>query len=208
MAATLGFDPARAARRLRRAALLHDIGKLGVSNRILDKPGTLTDAERSPRSRRDPAHTLEILGRGVPIFEPNSPDLAANHHEKLDGSGYPPRRLTAEALDLPMRTLVVADIFEALTADRPYRAEHADGEGTRHHACRGRHAAGRAVVRRARGVAARLRQRPGGGGLMDIRLSEIVAALSFALDLTEGQPMGHALRTCLIAMELGAAGWG
>ena len=100
-----------------RAGLLHDIGKLAISNRILDKPGKLTDEEfREIQSH--PVYTLHILER-APCFA-DLADLAANHHEKLDGSGYP-RALSAEALDLPMRVLTVADIYEALTAERPYR---------------------------------------------------------------------------------------
>ncbi len=65
-----------------------------------------------------PVYSLQILER-APCFSALA-DLAANHHEKLDGSGYP-RGLTAKDLDLPMRVLAVADIYEALTADRPYR---------------------------------------------------------------------------------------
>jgi putative nucleotidyltransferase with HDIG domain len=117
IAAVLGFDGERR-RTLRRAALLHDIGKLAISNRILDKPGKLTDEEFSV-IQSHPVHTLSILRR-APCFAELA-DLAANHHEKLDGSGYP-RSLTAEALDLGMRILVVADIYEALTAERPYRS--------------------------------------------------------------------------------------
>jgi putative nucleotidyltransferase with HDIG domain len=117
IAGVLGFD-AEQRRTLRRAALLHDIGKLAISNRILDKPGKLTDEEfRVIQSH--PVHTLSILQR-APCFAELA-DLAANHHEKLDGSGYP-RSLSAEALDLPMRVLAVADIYEALTAERPYRS--------------------------------------------------------------------------------------
>ncbi|MCU0633660.1 MAG: HD domain-containing protein [Gemmatimonadaceae bacterium] len=104
--------------RLRRAALLHDIGKLGVSNRILDKPGPLEPAERAAVERH-PAFTFEILSR-VGAFA-DIAEMAALHHEKLDGSGYPWRR-TGESLDRWARILAVADIFEALTADRPYRA--------------------------------------------------------------------------------------
>jgi HD-GYP domain-containing protein (c-di-GMP phosphodiesterase class II) len=114
--AALGFD-AEAQRTLRRAGLLHDIGKLAVSNRILDKPGKLTDDEFAA-VRSHPAYTLRILER-APCFAQFA-ELAANHHEKLDGSGYP-RGLRAEQLDLAMRVLTVADIYEALTARRPYR---------------------------------------------------------------------------------------
>jgi HD-GYP domain-containing protein (c-di-GMP phosphodiesterase class II) len=115
--AALGFD-AIARRILLRAGLLHDIGKLAVSNHILDKPGKLTD-EEFRAIKTHPVHTLRILER-APCFAELA-DLAANHHEKLDGSGYP-RSLEAGDLDLPMRVLAVADIYEALTADRPYRA--------------------------------------------------------------------------------------
>ncbi len=116
IAAVLGFD-ADERRILRRAGLLHDIGKLAVSNCILDKPGKLTE-EEFRAMQTHPVHTLRILER-APCFAELA-ELAANHHEKLDGSGYP-RSLDADDLDLPMRMLAVADIFEALTADRPYR---------------------------------------------------------------------------------------
>jgi putative nucleotidyltransferase with HDIG domain len=116
LAAHLGFD-ADQQRELRRAGLLHDIGKLGVSNRILDKPGKLDDAEWATM-RRHPTWTLEILRR-IPAFAALA-EVAANHHEKLDGSGYG-RGLTGASLSLPARILAVADIAEALTADRPYR---------------------------------------------------------------------------------------
>jgi putative nucleotidyltransferase with HDIG domain len=116
LAGELGFDAAQQ-RELRRAGLLHDIGKLGVSNRILDKPGKLDDAEWATM-RRHPTWTLEILRR-IPAFS-DLAEVAANHHEKLDGSGYG-RGLGGAALSLPARILAVADIAEALTADRPYR---------------------------------------------------------------------------------------
>ena len=115
--AQLGFD-ADAQRKMRRAGLLHDIGKLGVSNRILDKPGMLTLEERA-EVERHPLYTWEILLR-VPAFA-DFAWTAALHHEKLDGSGYP-WKLDRRALDLPARVLAVADIYEALVADRPYRA--------------------------------------------------------------------------------------
>jgi len=116
ISSVLGFD-ADERRSMRRAALLHDIGKLAISNRILDKPGRLTDEEfRAVKAH--PVYTRQILAR-APCFA-SLADLAANHHEKLDHSGYP-RALGAPDLDLPMRILAVADVYEALTADRPYR---------------------------------------------------------------------------------------
>jgi putative nucleotidyltransferase with HDIG domain len=116
IAGVLGFD-ADERQVLRRAALLHDIGKLAISNLILDKPGKLSD-EEFRAIQTHPVHTLRILER-APCFA-GLADLAANHHEKLDGSGYP-RSLDSADLDLPMRVLAVADIYEALTAERPYR---------------------------------------------------------------------------------------
>jgi putative nucleotidyltransferase with HDIG domain len=111
-----GFD-AESLRRLRRAALLHDIGKLGISNRILDKPGPLTEEERR-QIQRHPQHTQRILER-VAAFAPIV-DVAASHHERLDGRGYH-RRLSGAALCPLSRALAVADVAEAITADRPYR---------------------------------------------------------------------------------------
>ena len=112
----LGFD-AVARRDLRRAGLLHDVGKLAISNLILDKPGKLTHDEFT-LIKQHPVFTREILER-APCFAPIA-DLAANHHERLDGTGYP-RGLAGADLGLPMRVLAVADVYEALTADRPYR---------------------------------------------------------------------------------------
>ena len=107
-----------AQRRAYRAGLLHDIGKLGVSNLILDKPGALDAPERTLMERH-PFYTWEILSR-VPAFR-DFAWSAALHHERLDGSGYP-WHLSGNRLDMTARILCVADVFEALTADRPYRA--------------------------------------------------------------------------------------
>jgi HD-GYP domain-containing protein (c-di-GMP phosphodiesterase class II) len=122
----LGFSAAQIVR-LRRAALLHDIGKLGVPNRILDKPSGLTTEEWSI-VRQHPAHTLHIL-RAVPGFRDFAFD-AACHHEKLDGSGYH-RGYTAERLTPTARALAVADIADALLADRPYRPSMEPGDALR-----------------------------------------------------------------------------
>jgi HD-GYP domain-containing protein (c-di-GMP phosphodiesterase class II) len=105
-------------RRMRCAGLLHDVGKLGVSNRILDKNGPL-DTEERAAVEAHPRFTWEILSR-IDAFR-DFAWLASVHHEKLDGSGYP-WKLGADRLDDLARILVVADIYEALTADRPYRA--------------------------------------------------------------------------------------
>jgi HD-GYP domain-containing protein (c-di-GMP phosphodiesterase class II) len=111
----LGLDERR---RLQRAALLHDIGKLGVSNQVLDKPGKLDDVEWVEMQR----HSIlgeEILSR-IAAFA-DLARVAGAHHEKLDGSGYP-RKLTGDAIDLETRIVACADVFDALTAERPYRA--------------------------------------------------------------------------------------
>jgi putative nucleotidyltransferase with HDIG domain len=105
-------------RRLVRAGLLHDIGKLGVSNRILDKPGPMTPDERAAMERH-PLFTAEVLER-VGAFN-EIVETAARHHERLDGTGYP-WGLSGAQLDPAARILAVADVYEALTADRPYRA--------------------------------------------------------------------------------------
>jgi HD-GYP domain-containing protein (c-di-GMP phosphodiesterase class II) len=102
---------------LYRAALLHDIGKLGVSSRILDKPGPLSRREWET-VRCHPRWSREILAR-VSAFGAVA-RIAAAHHERLDGSGYD-QGLTAEQLDQPSRILAVADVAEALSAKRPYR---------------------------------------------------------------------------------------
>lgn len=103
--------------RLRRAALLHDIGKLSVPNRILDKPGKLDEDEWTV-VRTHPHFTYEILAR-VPVFSEFAYD-ASSHHERIDGRGYH-RGVPGEALSQTARILAAADIFDALSAARPYR---------------------------------------------------------------------------------------
>ncbi|HYH83617.1 MAG TPA: HD domain-containing phosphohydrolase, partial [Longimicrobium sp.] len=112
----LGFGAARLAE-LRRAALLHDIGKLGVSNRILDKPARLSDGEMAI-VRRHPEYTVRILSR-VGRFRELA-EVAGAHHERIDGRGYH-RGLAAGTLSADARILAVADIYDALSAARPYR---------------------------------------------------------------------------------------
>lgn len=123
IAAELGYSQDRR-RWLRRAALLHDIGKLAISNTILDKPGKLTDSEFAT-VKSHPVHSREILAR-IKVFEDLAP-VAGGHHEKLDGSGYPDG-LKGGQIDMDTRIVTVADIFDALTADRPYRGPMPEGE--------------------------------------------------------------------------------
>jgi putative nucleotidyltransferase with HDIG domain len=119
IATQMGFNQP-ALRELRRAALLHDLGKLSISNRILDKPGPLTDAER------DTFHEHPLLAEQILARVPSLREIAAvasAHHERLDGSGYP-RGLAGDQLTMPMRILAVADVYEALISERPYRGAH------------------------------------------------------------------------------------
>jgi putative nucleotidyltransferase with HDIG domain len=102
---------------VRRAALLHDIGKLSVSNAILEKPDKLT-AEEWTVMRMHPAYTRTIL-RNIRGFDQLA-YVAAAHHERLDGTGYP-EGLTAESMSIPARIIAVADVYQALTEKRPYR---------------------------------------------------------------------------------------
>ena len=112
----LGFKGQRLTT-LRRAALLHDIGKLAVPNTILDKPAKL-DAAEWECVRKHPFYTQEILSK-IRGFE-RITEVAAAHHERLDGRGYF-RGLTAKELDVDMRIIAVADVYDALSAKRPYR---------------------------------------------------------------------------------------
>jgi len=98
--------------------LLHDIGKIGISDAILYKPGLLTDDERDDM-RRHPVIGEEIV-RGID-FLAGARQVVRSHHERWDGAGYPDG-LAGERIPLAARVFAVADTFDALTSDRPYRA--------------------------------------------------------------------------------------
>lgn len=102
---------------VRRAALVHDIGALGVSNSVWDHPGGLTPAAWE-RVRTHPYLTERILARPAALAQFGA--LAAMHHERLDGSGYP-RGLRGESLPLAARILAAADTYHALREPRPHR---------------------------------------------------------------------------------------
>lgn len=102
---------------LRRAGLLHDIGKLAVSTSILEKPGKL-DEEEFQVIRSHPKYSFMILRR-IESFEEIS-QIASAHHERLDGRGYW-QGLGAAELTMEMRIMTVADVYDALSANRPYR---------------------------------------------------------------------------------------
>jgi len=116
IARTLGLPKARC-QLIRRASLLHDLGKLSLPNTILDKSGGLS-AKEWKRVQQHPRLTRQILARIEPFKEIAA--IAGAHHERLDGSGYPDQ-LTAPDIPLEVRILAVADIYRALTEKRPYR---------------------------------------------------------------------------------------
>lgn len=113
----LGIDPADQDH-IRRGALLHDIGKMGVPDAVLLKPGPLTAAEWE-LMRQHPVYAYELL---APIaFLTPALDIPYYHHERWDGSGYP-HGLKANAIPLAARIFAVVDVWDALCSDRPYRA--------------------------------------------------------------------------------------
>jgi len=116
IASVMGVDDRRR-RWLKRGALLHDVGKLGVSNAVLDKPGKL-DATEWDAVRAHAGHTEAILSRIGAFGE--LARVAAAHHERLDGKGYP-LGLSAAAISMETRIITAADIFDAISAERPYR---------------------------------------------------------------------------------------
>jgi putative nucleotidyltransferase with HDIG domain len=102
---------------IRRGALLHDIGKLGIPDQILLKPGKLTE-EEWVIMRRHPTYAFEMLSP-INYLRP-ALDIPYCHHEKWDGTGYP-RSLQGEQIPLAARIFAVVDVWDALTSDRPYR---------------------------------------------------------------------------------------
>jgi putative nucleotidyltransferase with HDIG domain len=112
----LGLD-AEQMRSLEFGALLHDIGKIGVPDSILHKPGALTEEEWR-EMRLHPLHGQRIL-QGIEFLE-GAARVVAQHHERWDGSGYP-LGLRGTQIDLNARIFAVADAFDAVTSDRVYR---------------------------------------------------------------------------------------
>ena len=102
---------------VRRGALLHDIGKMGIPDRILLKPGPLTDEEWQVM-RRHPIYAYEMLSP-ISFLRP-ALDIPYGHHEKWDGTGYP-RLLKGEQIPQAARMFAAVDIWDALRFDRPYR---------------------------------------------------------------------------------------
>jgi putative two-component system response regulator len=118
LASALGL-PAREVRLLRRAAPLHDVGKIGIADRILRKPGAL-EVEELEVMRTHPILGARLLARGHTDTVRAAEQIALHHHEWWNGSGYP-CGLSGHRIPLHARIVALADFFDALTHDRPYR---------------------------------------------------------------------------------------
>ena len=111
------------ARKLRLAGLLHDVGKIGVADGILKKPGPLTPAEY------DVMKEHAVLGHSIALAAELEEEAVwiLHHHERVDGTGYPSGAVGDE-IPLESRIILVADAFEAMTSDRPYRTRRSVAE--------------------------------------------------------------------------------
>ena len=109
---------------IRRGVLLHDIGKIGIPDKILLKPGPLTGEEREI-IKKHPVIAREILEQID--FLRSSMDIPAYHHEKWDGSGYP-SGMAGEEIPIAVRIFAVVDVWDAITSERPYRKALSDAE--------------------------------------------------------------------------------
>jgi putative nucleotidyltransferase with HDIG domain len=116
LAEKMGFDEEQMPH-VRRGALLHDIGKIGIPDAILLKPGKLTDEEWKTM-RKHPQYAYEMLWQ-IEFLRP-AIGIPYCHHEKWNGTGYP-RGLKGEEIPLEARIFAVVDVWDALTSDRPYR---------------------------------------------------------------------------------------
>ena len=135
LARAVGFEEPELTH-VRRGALLHDIGKLGVPDAILLKPGPLSDAEWVIM-RKHPQYAYDMLA-SIEYLRP-ALDIPFCHHEKWDGSGYP-RGLAGDQIPLPARLFAIVDVWDAMRSDRPYSKPRSE-EFTRAHLrqCSGSH---------------------------------------------------------------------
>ena len=111
---------------IRIASPMHDVGKIGIPDRILLKPGALTPEERTVMEAHTEMGHRILAGSGVDLLD-LAAELALTHHERMDGEGYP-RRLAGEEIPLEGRIAAIADVFDALTSDRVYRPAHRPDE--------------------------------------------------------------------------------
>ncbi|MBC8508915.1 MAG: GAF domain-containing protein [Chloroflexi bacterium] len=116
LAETMGIDNSKLAH-MRRGALLHDIGKMGIPDKILQKPGPL-DEDEWEIMRQHPVFAYEWLS-SISYLQ-SAMDIPYDHHEKWDGTGYP-RGLKGEQIPLAARIFAIVDVWDALSSDRPYR---------------------------------------------------------------------------------------
>ena len=118
LARLAGIEPERA-ELIRIASPMHDVGKIGIPDRILLKPDRLTDEERSVMEAHTEIGHRILAGSNVELLD-LAALLALTHHERIDGTGYP-NRLAGDAIPIEGRIAAVADVFDALTSDRVYR---------------------------------------------------------------------------------------
>jgi len=112
-------QPPEYAQLLRKAAPMHDIGKIGIPDSVLKKPGAFTPDERLIMNRH-PSIGANILGKSrIPLFQMGA-EIALTHHERWDGKGYP-HQLAGQAIPLSGRIVTIVDFYDALTMDRVYR---------------------------------------------------------------------------------------
>jgi len=118
-----------------RIAYFHDVGKIKLSKKVLFKAGRLND-EDFEEMKTHPAFSRDIL---ISLGLPKEADIAIQHHERLDGSGYP-NGLCGDDICLEARIIAVADVYDAITADRPYRRGFGQKEALLHlYSCVGTH---------------------------------------------------------------------
>lgn len=128
LARLLGCDAAWS-ERLRMAAPMHDVGKIGIPDAVLKKAGPLTPTERAVMNSH-PGLGAQILGSpGIPLFA-LAAEVALTHHERWDGAGYP-HGCSGDRIPLSGRIVAVADFFDALTMDRCYRPAFSDDDALR-----------------------------------------------------------------------------
>jgi len=167
--------PAGQVTAVRRAALVQDLGRLGVPNSIWDKAGALSEAQLE-RVRLHPYLTERILAAASGLAPLGA--LAAQHHERLDGSGYP-KALRAEVLGTPARILAAADVYQALVEPRPHRP-----------------------ARSVEDAASELRLMASGGGLDGEAVNAVLAAAGHRVRIRPALPAGLTPREAEVLQHL------